>query len=299
MTELKGTYRFYQNGRLIGKSENLITDAGRRHIFRYLAGQEGLLAGSIAVGSGAAEPLGSDTRLTYEFDRATIYLVSPSYIDKKIVFKGTLSREVVGNIYEVGLYSTPFGSFSTGNPSRSLASFESSVESWSSDSFVSGNQRLGFEALRLAPAAGGTLSSDLPSINLDLSGYANTDKISVAFYCLDSNTSSVRVRLRAADPSAYYEMIVSTPMQGYNVKSVNKSSLTKVGLVDFSSIESLEVSVSATNNGATVVDFDGIRVEAFSPDIENILVSRSLLPVPVVKSDVMDMDIEYSLEVNI
>ncbi len=295
---MRGTYRFYQDGELIGKSKNLITDAGRRHIFRYLAGQEASLAGSIAIGAGTNEPAGTDTRLTYEFDRSTIYLVSPSYIDNKIIFKATLEREVIGKIYEVGTYSTSYASFSTGNPSRSLVSFDSQHESWSSGTFVSENARLGTQALRLSPAAAGTLAAALPDANLDLSGYANTDRIIIAFHCADINTSSVRLRFRMIDTASYFEASVTNPMQGYNVRSFLKSTFTKVGTPDWSDINSIEVSVSAKATGATSVDFDGIRVEAFRPDIENILISRSLLRTPVIKDTFEEMDIEYSIEVN-
>lgn len=263
---------------------------------RFLSGQVRNMAGGIAIGSGAAAPAVSDSRLTYEFDRATIYLTSPDYINKRIIFKGTIGEQVVGSIYEVGLYSSTFGSTVAGNPSSSLASFERDVEEWSSNSFASGNHRLGFEALRLAPAASGTLGSSLPVI-LDLSNYANTDQITVAFHSLNANASSVRVRFRGVDNAAYYEFSVATPAAGYNVVSFNKSAATKVGIVDWSQIHSIEVSVSATATGAAQVDFDGIRIQSTYPDVDNVLISRSVLATPVTKTTYAEMDIEYTLEV--
>jgi len=253
------------------------------------------LGGSIAVGTGARAAAVSDLRLTYEFDRATIYLSSLDSITKKIVFKGTLGEDVVGSIYEVGLYSTAFGSYATGSPSRTLATFERSSESWSSDSFASGNHRVGIEALRLAPAASGTLTSALPSLNLDLSGYSNSDEFTLAFFA-NANTSSVRVRFRGIDSAAYYEYTV-TPTTGYNVVSFAKSALIKTGVLDWTGIDSIEVAASANAAGAGQVDFDGIRIEANVPDADNVLVSRSVLATPIVKTNLAEMDIEYALEV--
>lgn len=290
-----GTYRVYRSGLLVAEQNNLITDQGRRHILRYLAGQEPALAGAIAVGAGQVEPVGADLHLTYEFERSTIYLISPSYIDKRIIFKSTLSRQTVGTIYELGLYSNSFNSFNTG----SFVSFDSITEGWSDGTFESGNQRIGRDALRLTASTSGSKTSSLISSGLDLSSYANNDKLILAFYCLDGNTSSIRIRFKGSDSSSYLEMSVVNPVQGYNVRSITKSSLTKIGNIDFAKITSVEVSVNAKATGPAAVDFDGMRIESYSQDIENILISRATLLNPVVKSDTEEMDIEYSLDVSL
>lgn len=264
---------------------------------RYLAGQTRILAGSIAFGTGVTAPTVLDSRLTYEFDRATIYLTTPDYINRTIIFKSTIPEGTIGTIYEVGLYSSPY-SISNGTPSRLLASFESGYESWSNGTFNAGNQRVGNNALRLAPAASGTLATVLPSVGLDLSSYANTDQFSLAFFNLNTNTSSVKVRLRAAGGAAYYEYTISNPAAGYNVVTFAKSAFTTTGVVDFASIDSIELSVSAKAAGAAQVDFDGLRVDS-GPSEDNVLISHSVLPTPVVKAGLKEMDIEYALEVSL
>lgn len=270
-----------------------MTTEGKRQIMRYLAGQTRALGGSLALGSGTTPPTVDDTRLTYEFDRATIYLSSPDYINNQIIFKGTIQEGTLGSIYEVGLFSSPYET----SGARSIASFEQGYESWSSDTYCAGNQRVGLYALRLAPASSGTLTSTLSSVGLDISDYLNSDILSLAFYNSNSNASSVRVRFRAADPAAYYEYVVSNPATGYNVATFARSAMTKVGSVDFASIDSIEVSVSAKAAGAAQVDFDGIRIEPVTMDPDNILISRALPATPVVKADYAAMDIEYALEV--
>ncbi len=289
-----GTYRFYQAGSLIAESKNLITDLGSNHIMRYMASQVGVMAGSIAVGAGSAAPQVSDLHLTHEFDRATIYLISPDYINNKIIFKGTIDKRTVGNIYEVGLYNTTFGS----SASRALIAFEPTVEEWSTTSFASGNNRIGESALRLTPAANGTQTSTVASSSMDLTDYAGSDRLSFAFHSLNNNTSSVKLRLRTSNTSNYYEYSI-TPTVGYNVTTFTKSSLSVIGSPRFSEVDSLEVSVSAKSTGAAQVDFDGLRIESGTRDIDNVLISRSVLATPITKVGGIDMDVEYSLTMGI
>lgn len=264
---------------------------------RYLAGQALSIGGSIAVGTGAVAPAVSDLRLTHEFDRATIYLVSPDYINKRIIFKGSIDERTVGSIYEVGLFSAPHGSIRGGSPSKALATFERTTESWSAGTFASGNHRIGHEALRLAPAAAATVTADLP-ISLDLSAYGNEDVFSLAFHSLDANTSNVTLRFKGTDPATRYEFSVPI-VTGYSVANFKKSALTKVGAVDWSLINSIELSVTAGAAAAAQVDFDGLRVEYSGLDEDNVLVSRTVLATPVSKVELSAMDIEYSLEVTL
>jgi hypothetical protein len=237
--------------------------------------------------------------LTYEFDRATIYLTTPDYINRTIIFKGTIPEGTIGTIYEVGLYSSPYSSNNTGSSPRLLASFESGYEAWSNGTYVAGNQRVGNNALRLAPATNGTLTTVLPSVGLDLSGYANTDQFTLAFYNQNTNASSVKVRLRAPGGAAYYEYTVSNPVAGYNVVTFNKSAFSTTGVVDFANIDSLELSVSSKATGASQVDFDGFRVDSGVVSEDNVLISRSVLPTPVPKTGLREMDVEYALEVSL
>lgn len=265
---------------------------------RYLVGQAGVIGGSVAVGTGEKAPTVADSRLTYEFDRATIYLTSPDYLNKRIIFKGTLDEGTVGTIHEVGLFSGEYGALNGGSPSKSLATFERDVESWSAGpQFASGNHRIGYEALRFAPAASSSVSSTL-EVPLDLSGYTNTDLISLAFHSLNTNTSSVTLRLRGADAAAYYEVVATGITPGYNVVSFEKRLFTKTGVIDFSGIQSIQVAVAAGAGGAAQVDMDGIRVETSGRlEEENVLVSRTVLAAPIVKTDGSTMDVEYALEV--
>lgn len=286
-----GKYRFFIEGRLVGESTNLITDQGKRHIFRFLAGQEKALAGSIALGVGTNAAVATDQNLTYEFERVKIFLTSPDYINKKIVFKGSLDEGVVGDIYEVGLYSNevPISS-------KSLAVFKSDVELWSNGVFTVGSQRLGRDALRLSPAAGGTLTTKLVDINIDLSLYSDDDELSLAFFST-SNVSSVKVRLNSG--SSYGEYVISSPGDGYKVVTFKMSALVRTGTFDLSRIDSVEVSVSSVTGGSGSVDLDGLRVKSVDTNFDDVLISHSILAAPVSKKFGVPMDIEYSLEVPI
>lgn len=292
-------YRFYQNGQLLATCPNVVTDEGKRLIMRYLAGQAKAIGGSIGVGTGSAAVATSDSRLTHEFDRATIYLTSPDYLNKKIIYKGSINERTVGSIHEVGLFSAELPSVGGGSPSRALASFERDLEAWTGGTYASGNHRIGFEALRLAPAASGSVSSVLP-VSLDLAGYSNSDVFSVAVHNLNANTSSLSLRFRGTDDLTHYAFTTTAAVPvGYTVFNFAKSSFVKTGAVDWSLINSIQLTVNAGAGGAAQVDWDGIRVESTALDEDNVLVSHALLTTPISKTEGVAMDIEYALEVAI
>jgi hypothetical protein len=299
ITTLEGTYRFYQDGELVSEATNLITDAGKDHIIRFMSGQTRVLAGTIAIGTGAAVPASTDTYLTYEFDRATIYLTAPDFVNRTLVFKGTLPATTIGTIYEVGLYSGIYSSISNGTTPHSLASFETGLETWDTGTYTTTRARIGTVALRVSPAASASVTSVLPSVGLDLSGYAGNDDFVLAFYNTNSNAASVRVRLRDATATSYYEYTITNPITGYNVVRWDKSAMTITGTPNFAAIGSIELTATAKASGAATIDYDGFRIEPGTLDPDNILISRAVLATPVVKAGLKEMDVEYALKVTL
>ena len=291
-----GTYTFLQDGEVIARATNLITTEGKKQILRYLAGQTSALGEVIAVGMGATTPALADSRLTFELGRATVAVTSVDLTTQRVIFKGTLPQALVGKIYEIGLFSSD----AVGD-SRLLTTFDSSVESWTGATFNATNARLGADALRLAPATSATAVATLNNLFLDLSNDSNTDKFNLAFFNLNANAASIRIRFRAEDTTSYYEYVLTNPSTGYNVVNFTKSNLTKTGtLVDYSSIRSIEFAVVAGAGGAAQVDFDGLRLEDEDNVATNqILISRSLLGTPVTKSSLAPMDVEYALDVTV
>ena len=64
---IKGTYIFYENGKEIGKSNNVITKFGKRFITNFIAGNMPSTARDIAIGIDTTTATENDTRFGFEF----------------------------------------------------------------------------------------------------------------------------------------------------------------------------------------------------------------------------------------
>lgn len=291
---IKGTYRFFQNGELVGEHENLLTTAGKQTIVRYFSGIEKFICQSIAVGLSGTAANVSDIALGYELDRADIISVGADITNFRSVFKATLTPELVGSIYEVGAFTVSVNTEDSGFGSKSLFSM-SAYESWVGGSFVTTNTREA-RSLRLNPIASATASADFAS-TVDLSGYSGVDQFLIAFYVADANCASVTIKL-GSDASNYASFVVAAPAAGYQVARMNKSAGTLTGVPIWSSISYIHIDAVAKAGGATIVDIDGMRVENMDSTNQNYaLVSHSILAAPVLKKAGIPMDIEYSLTV--
>jgi hypothetical protein len=299
---MRGTYSFFQEGKLVATSENLITELGRQHIMRYLAGLVGTLGGSLAVGIGAVAPTSTDDRLTLEFDRATVSLSSVDFINNRIVFKGTLEQGLVGTIYESGLFSQALSTDARGYESRLLFAFgNSDGEAWTGNTYAAGNNRLAANAMRVTAPTSGSGTATLSNIIMDLSGYSASDIFKIAYAPTNAFTSNIKIRFLDADPTSYYETTITPIGTGYQISTFNRNNLTKVGTTaDLSNIAGVSVIVTSTAGGSAIVDFDAMRVEDMDTlDKTNILVSRTVLATPVVKNNIVPMEIEYALDVSV
>lgn len=306
---MNGLYNFYQDGRLICSAPNVITDAGRKAILRFLAGKGASIGRMISVGAGDTPATAADTRLTLEFDRANVDVSSPDYNENKIVFKGTLNSLSVGRIYEVGLWEL----VSSTNPYVTLITFDRGLEAWSTGSDASDESRLGPTSLRLEAATNGSATSVL-NFTGDIDSFSLNDVFSLALHAHDTNVSSLTIRFRGTDPANYFEFSPEIS-RGYNVLNFTKADLTKTGTLDFSEIVSVEVKVNAKATDDTLdpdlfpnglgytgtrVDFDSITVaSAALQDNSNTLISRSVLGGYLVKTADRPVDVEYVLDVSI
>lgn len=299
---MKGTYKFYQGGVLIATSENLVTEAGRKHIMRYLGGLVSNLGGSIAVGLGASAASTTDTTLNFEWDRAIVSLSSADFTSNKIVFKGTIAPGAVGTIYETGLYSEPSMDNGRTYDSKLLFAFgNGDIEPWQSGTYANTNNRVSPNALRVTASTSSSTTATLNGISLDLSGYSNSDIFKIAFKPTNSNVTNFNIRFVGADTSSYYEATITPVGTSYQITTFTKSNFTKIGTnVDWSNIQSTLLIVNAGSGGSGSVDFDALRVEDIdSLDSTNVLVSRSVLTTPVVKSATVPTEIEYYLDVSV
>lgn len=290
-----GTYKFYQNGKLVAAEKNLLTTNGKTAIMKYMAGYSGHFGRSIRLGIGATAAAASDTALNFESMATQVYLISPDYANTLLVFKGRVDDTAAGIIYEAGL-STMIPDNSS-NGSRMLLAFDSGIDAWSAGTWQTG-ARIGGDALRLAPAVSASATATLTDMFLDLSDYSNSDQFKLA-YTPSTNVASVFIRFYT-DASNYYTYTINTPTSGFKIQTFAKSDAVATGTPSWANITQVMVSATATSGGAATVDFEGLRVDDKDTYTDNdVLVSRAVLGSPVTKVSGVPLDVEYTLDLTL
>lgn len=301
---MRGTYRVYEDGKLIAEESNLITTAGKSIITQYLAGKIPSYAGAIAIGSGTTAAADSDTSLAMEYTRLPIYAsyanIGASY---KIVHKAVFPENTAGYITEMGLWP------SLGNPVSSLTDQRMLVSSVTAGVVWTETVATVISAAGIASAAGGSTNIRIGTnsisftanaagttpCNIDLSQYSPSDLIKVAFYAGSSSANSFTVRLEVDSSNYYSKSISHGSSTAYQINSSAISTWTATGAPTLGGIKTVRV----TNGAGTVLYLDGIKVDpisTFNP-VYN-LVSRAVLGSPIVKRAGSRYDLEYEITVN-
>ena len=257
------------------------------------------MVGAISIGIGDAAATINDTRLQFEFARVPVLITAYDFASDEIVFKGTLSEEVDGEIREVAVWTAETNGAAGSQESKILTSFDSADETWDVATFETTIARIGPDSLKHTPAAGATSASVLTGINLDLGDYSSQDMFVLAYNVDNANTASIKIRLRT-DSSNYYEFTINTPTTGYKFAQFTKGSATVVGVPSWTDINEIEVRTTATGGGSASVEYDGLRVE----DVDSVapeygLVARIVPVTPITKTEGIIQDIEFAIPVNI
>jgi hypothetical protein len=309
---MRGTYVIKVDGVEVCRSENLITDEGKRVIASYLAGIAPNWAGSIAIGAGETLPSGSTAALDMEFDRQEVSAMAvlfdtPAPDTHRIIAKTTIPSQTSGTIYEMGVYSVS-GNVSGGAGAQLLTGmFEDDWEVYSGGSWIDiattpddTISRIGENAVALETNAA-TTNYRLNTDGLDLSMYTPSDLFTFAAYYMSGTITSVQVRFYTDDSNYFsYSPVVADFVGGavdtYTISQYAKSLFTATGTPSWAEISSIGINVGSA--GSTAVFLDGIRVDdSDNSDSDLVLVSKTSLGVPKVKSAGSEMDIEYYLDI--
>jgi hypothetical protein len=311
----------------------VITKFGKRFLTNYLAGNVGFDKKDLAIGIGstAANADGNDTRLEFEFYRLPVDFgsidiqtndsgvsilardgvttIPPNSSIYYAVYKATLPQDIAGVISEIGLYP---GSRTSINDfdSKFITSFENNLN-WSdgtfnpniaynstSPSFIS---KIGESMVQVDVSANSVKEYKALLSTLDMSGYSVNDTLTIAYKKADSNVTKIRVKLYSSDTAYYYADFTPLSGTGDKIQSISMETVfsnTPVGITpDPSSITQIGVEVTAGAGGATIVYFDGIRIndeDTFDPTFG--LISRSVLASPLQKVSGRQVDIEYKIK---
>lgn len=309
---MRGTYVLKIDGEEVGRYENLITTEGKRTIASYMAGLVPTWAGALAVGSGTTLSDVADDSLVMEFDRQEVNAMAVLFGGgaggtHRIIAKATIPSQVSGSIRELGLYSVSADVSGAASAQLLTGMFDDDWQVYSGGSWIdiattpdTTYSRIGVDAVKLETNAA-TTNYRLNTDGLDLSMYTPSDLFTIAAYYTTGTVTSVAIRFYTDDSNYYsYSPSVSTIVGGaantYTISQYAKSLFTATGTPSWSSISSIGINVGSA--GAAAIAIDGIRVDdADRSDTDVVLVSRSVLGVPKIKSAGSEMDIEYYLDV--
>jgi hypothetical protein len=300
MIKFKGTYVFKQNGKEIGRSNNLITTNGTNAILKYLSGHSGDWASSIAIGAMNNNPTVDDLALTYEIARSAVTLKSyKNGTPNLIIVKGQIDPLVAANIYEVGIFPSNTDKVFGERDKLILTDFSTPAD-WimtSTGTTVTQNPyqgqnpfspRVGLYSLTLG--TGTTVTNN--NFLFNAISYTSLDTLDVLVSVDPAKSGTLVVKLTDVNGNQIqlnypYDGNVSS---GYQILSLNFPSAINT----LSSISEITLTTVGLNCDITV---DAIRVSILNEISESTaIISRSVLDTPIAKLYAVPLDIEYYLQ---
>jgi hypothetical protein len=289
---ITGQYIFYENGKEILRSPNVITKFGKRFFTNLLAGNINNISKDIAIGIDQSDATELDTRLGFEFYKAPIILGSNNIQSSSdgtssysIIFKTVIPQDVQGHINEIGLYPS-IGSSILNIDTQFITEFNSYLDwidesGFNADSSVS-ETRIGNNILIMQ--ASSELSNEyIYQIGtFDLSKYNRSDSLRLAYYKYDNNLESIKIRFYSSDTAYLEKEITPDPGVGHHLSSNILISDFLNGMTnpapDISSIVKIGISIVPSGSDLTRVGMDGLRIsdeDIFDPFYG--IISRSVI----------------------
>lgn len=308
---LKGTYIFYENGKEIFRKSNVITKFGKRFLTNFIAGNVSSLQKDMAFGIDSTTATANDTRLGFEFYRAPVLFgstdiqTSGGTTSYSVVYKTTIPQDVVGEIYEVGLYPSNRSSINNFD-SKFITDFDDVLD-WEDPSgnnplTSASNYRIGGNVLRMSAASSSSKEYKATVPTIDMSGYSDLDTIRLAYHREDTYLSTVKVRLYSETTKYYEATITPTSGIGYKISADIPLSTFFAGATspapDASNINQIGIIVTASSGGTATIGLDGLRIndeDTFDPVFG--MISRSSNTSPLIsKVAGRQVDVEYRLD---
>ena len=312
---IKGEYIFYQDGKEIYRSPNLITKFGKRFLTTYLAGNVSFANKDLAVGIADGTDLAAadtNTRLGFEFYRLPVSFgsvdiqTSGGSTTYAVVYKATVPQDVAGIIKEIGLYPGTRTSINNYD-SRFLSDFENNREWYDSSNanpitVTSPTPRIGSTMIEHKFNVGDTSSTtkefkyDIGQF--DMSGYSVNDNLTLAYNRADTNSSKIRIKFYSSSSDYFYGDITPSGT-GNKISTISMSDVfgNQSGTPDAASISTIGIETTRTSaSSAATIYLDGLRVndqDTFDPTFG--LISRSVLGSSITKVAGRPIDIEYKI----
>lgn len=303
---LKGTYIYYEDGKEIYRSSNVITKYGKRFLTSFLAGRDSFSSKSMAFGIDSTAAADTDTRLGFEFYRVPVSFGSTDIQTANdtttyaVVYKATIPQDVAGYITEVGIYPEFKQSLSSYD-SKFLGDFDNQLDWTNTPLITSDGVRVGQYLLNMS--SNGTSAKEYKNAvqSIDLSGYSINDTLRLAYIKNDANLASITVKFYSSALDYYSATITPASGTGYKLSDDitldNLFSNASTSNVDPSSINQIGIVITPASGESTSVGLDALRIndeDTFNPDFG--LISRSVLSEPLVKLAGRQVDVEYRLD---
>lgn len=289
---MRGKYILYDGSKKIGEFPNVITNAGKEHLGKFLAKEVPSWADLIAVGAASGSPISSNTSLGLEFWREPIDLKRFSSGD--VIVRATLPVNVSGRVYEIGVYSARAAE-SVLDKSSVIRSFDTSVEEWSGGQLELNFQRVGTSAVKAtADYSGSSISS--PFVG-NLRSYTTDTVFKIGYVRESAGVEEVIIRFKA-DEFNYRETSFIPIGGGYQVYQWQIQDFAVFGNPDWSDIYEIEIVSVGSGN----IIYDAIVARQQRPG--EVLISRSLIANSyasdyIEKNGLRELQIEYALELDI
>jgi hypothetical protein len=281
----------------VGRSNNLVTDIGRKIILQYLSRAREEWAADMAIGSLSTTPLSSDTQLNFETGRYPVilktFLSATSTDPDLIIVRATIPENVYANIYEIGLYPTKTSFSTVSNRNNIMLSDFSDLTDWSTSTGTTTVNQFtpqGASSPRIG-ANSVSLSNSTTYVNTNLSipvtGYSSIDSLQILIY----NSTAGVVTVTLTDVSGITQVINFTTTNNTGYTSL--STLFGPSMSNFTYITAISI---ATNSAASLT-IDAIKTsDASEISVEECLVSKSVLITPIAKLYNVPLDIDYYLK---
>lgn len=280
----------------------MITTNGVKTMNKFLVGAAGNWAGTLAIGLlSTTSTTASTTDLQYEVYRYPITLRSykPTSASSKIILKASLPPELVGSIYEIGIYPSfsvndnPYDHIEISDFSESLSG-SSQWFTGSSRATFSASSRIGGHGIILGP----NQTASISGINPEVYNFIENDYVNLLYYTSSSVSSgSITVRLGdSSSPQNIWTASTTISATGSNNWGVLQMTLnTKPST--FTGISTASVTTTSSS-GSIALDHLKFVKNYVKPD-ELKLAARSESASPfVIKTYGQSVELEYYLQVN-
>jgi len=313
---IKGTYVFYEDGKEICRSSNLITKYGKRFLTNYMAGTVSFEGKNMALGiATSSEYALSDTnsRLGFEFYRMPVDFGTSNIqsdgaggFTYSVIYKSTIPKDIAGVINEIGLYPSARLS-SNYYDSKFISDFDDNIL-WVDtngdhpvlyDSVSSVLPRSGKYFMRISSPSVGAMEYTANVNTVDISGYSVNDSLTISYYEPDQTLGSIKVRFYSSDIDYFEAVLDADGSVGNHIVSTTLSSMLSnpVGAPNAKAISKIGILAVSSSSAPTYVYLDGLRIndeDTFDPAYG--LISRSIITGGLVKESGRQVDVEYRLE---